>query len=121
MKCRMGLLAALLVVPVACQPQGTNLSGRVKMDGNPLAKVLVVVVGANNKLASGSSDESGAYSVSDPPVGPAKIQIIDPPGNTKNPRPGLSFSLPPGSGIDYVVKEGNQQFDIDWKPIVKGK
>jgi hypothetical protein len=106
---------------LGCDSGVPTLSGRATMDGKALDKVLIVVLGPNNKTASGSTDADGNYKVENPPVGPVKIQVIDPPRESKTPRPGLSFGMPPTAGLDYDVKPGSQKYDIEWKPIVKGK
>src|SRR3954470_22158376 len=110
--------ALLLLVCVALAgcgaPSQPVLKGKVTYDGEPMAKVLVVVNGANNVSQGGSSDAQGNYEVVNPPLGAVKIQVVEPPERTVKgkQKPGLAKLAGPGAGIPYEVKPGAQSFDL---------
>src|SRR5687767_15247267 len=60
----MRLLAVLMLVLVGCGPSGpeiASVSGRVTMDGKPLANATVVFIPENGRPAGATTDADGRY------------------------------------------------------------
>ena len=130
------LFALSLVCLAACGCGGPgDVTGKVTYNGKALAMGHVVIIASDKMSYSGAIGETGEYTVSKVPPGPAKVAISNPnPANiTKNPRleqePGVKmevskvsrdkgFQLPTEflgsetSGLVLTVRSGSNSFDI---------
>jgi len=134
---RLVLLIAL--VPMLGCPSGdpaaTLVSGKVTMDGQPVAGT-VTFFGADNKTEVGASPigPSGEYSIPNPTPGPVKIVVKSmagaagggplipaPKGTTEMPKtaggnqgvaPPVKYGSPTTTPLSYEVKKGKQTYDI---------
>lgn len=103
----------------ADHPPLGSVSGTVKMDGEPLAGLLVHFKPANGRAASGVTDKSGRYTleytyrVYGAVVGPATVMFEWPLG-TKDTKP-LAARYTTQSDLKREVKPGSNQFDFDLK------
>jgi hypothetical protein len=125
-------LAAILVLAVpGCGGTG-DISGRVSFKGTPLSGGRVTFTSPQNNNASvyGLIGEGGRYQVTGCPAGPVRItvQTVVPRrdgGQGTKPGPGarpasstipVRYADPDKSGLDYNVRRGRQEHDIDLQP-----
>lgn len=137
--------AAVAVVALGCggdgtratgQPQtGANISGKVTYGGNVVGGGTVSVVSKadRSRVARGSIDATGAYSVKDAPVGEVVITVETETAKMFDPAASKGSAPPPGgpgvpnmkyvkipaaynnadtSKLTYSVKAGDQTHDI---------
>ena len=126
--------AVLLAAAVGCGgPSASSLSGKVRLDGQPVRHALVVVIGPDGKQGVGTTDEAGVYVVMNPPRGKCQVTVapslpvqnpalaqgvkVPPPadgGAVSTPVPARYAS--PGNGLDVEVSGDRQIYDITLTP-----
>ena len=126
-----GLMALVALAAFGCttgKKTGT-ISGVVKMpDGKPLPEGEVVAMGEGGKSVARGGITDGKYSITGLPVGHATISIVVPPPPTPVKKPGAPPPKQPKplinprygnsktSGLELMVKQGDNPYDIDLKP-----
>ncbi len=134
------VLAGLALAASGCGPAKAKISGLVKYNGEPLPSGTITFQSdAGDKPVKGTSIVDGKYTISDFPVGPAKISVITlppatggaPPTGSAIQGPGSSmapvtpdkyvpipkkYGNPGTSGLTYDVKAGDQTKDFDLTP-----
>jgi hypothetical protein len=98
-----------------------RVSGKVKLDGQPLKSGIVTFLGQDGYRASCAIAPDTTYTFDNVPVGPISIAVCPrvPPGLRKNKEPDpegveipVTYGNPEKSGLRYTVKPGSQNFDI---------
>jgi hypothetical protein len=127
----LGGLAVVLAL-AGCDGKG-EISGKVRYNGKPLTAGRVTYTPQENPGAAVYSMilEDGSYKVADCPAGPARItvQTVVPRSSKAQqgakPGPGgrpprvtlpVRYADPATSGLDYTVRSGSQEYDIDLRP-----
>ena len=115
-----GLLPGLALTLSGCGNAG-DVSGAVRFNGKPLSAGRVTFTSPNRPGASAHAwiAEDGSYKVADCPSGPVKITVQT--VGYRGGRPAgaaipARYVDPATSGLDYIVKPGRQQHDIDLTP-----
>jgi hypothetical protein len=129
---RFGRLGVLLFLGFAAGCGGKSqpvVSGKVTVNGQlPVPGASVTFLGADNKQATASVNDQGVYNLTDPPLGEVQVVVKGPNVTAPIPKaqmPGApsrgTERIPrkyekPGNGLTYLVKPGNQQFDLSLTP-----
>jgi hypothetical protein len=131
-----GLAGALALTLGGCAERRGDISGTVRLGGNPVSRGFVTFVSQGNPRlhASPRIGDDGSYHVSDCPVGPVKItcQTAVPHGGkadlarvgrrgtksleVKLPAIPAHYAKPETSGIKYTAISGKQQYDLELVP-----
>ena len=115
-----GLLPGLALTLTGCGNSGA-VSGAVRLNGKPLSSGRVTFTNPDKPGAAQYAwiGEDGSYKVTDCPPGPVQItvQTVGYRGarSAATPIP-ARYANPAASGLDYVVRPGRQQHDIDLTP-----
>jgi hypothetical protein len=110
------LTGVLAVAAVGCGKEtdggGKNvLSGAVTVGGQPAPEAAIVVTAPDGQTAGGTTDQSGRYTIPDPPVGKLQFHFI-PAGKSK----GIPAKYTrPGNDLAFDYAGGKQTYDIDLK------
>jgi hypothetical protein len=84
MSCRdqwLGIRCSLVLILLALAGCGSGtgeVKGRVTFRGKPVVFGSVVMVGADNKLASGPLDAKGRYAINGVPLGTVQVAVVSP-------------------------------------------
>jgi len=98
-----------------------RVSGKVKLDGQPLKSGIVTFLGQDGYRASCAIAPDTTYTFDNVPVGPINIAVCPriPPGLRRYEEPDpegveipVTYGNPEKSGLRYTVKQGSQNFDI---------
>jgi hypothetical protein len=131
-----GLAGALALTLYGCVERRGDISGTVRLDGNPVSRGVVTFVSQDNPglRASSRIGDDGSYHVSDCPVGPVRITCktavphggkadLAPVGRpemksleVKLPAIPAHYAKPETSGIQCTVISGKQQYDLELVP-----
>jgi hypothetical protein len=117
----------LALAGIGCGPKVGHVSGRVLFKNEPLSSGTVTFVAADGKRKSCVIAPDQTYTLGSFPIGLVKIGFAShsrvPSGlqQDQSPVPAIpqipvKYKNPEESGLNYVVKAGNQFFDIDLNP-----
>lgn len=135
---QLAILLILVLAAPGCEANRGSVSGKVTLNGKPVAGV-VMFVGADNKEASSPIVADGSYTIRNPPTGPVKVLVTAIPGMgaaTANlPRGAPPVPPPPGgattstagvppparyasatNGLTLDVTGSDQRYDIQLTP-----
>ena len=73
------LSVAALTLGTGCgkRPGAESLIGKITVSGRPVPFVSIIVTGVDGKVAGGSANGEGQFTIPDPPKGPLKIQLME--------------------------------------------
>lgn len=104
------------------EPAGTNvLTGTVKMNGEPVDFVMLVVTGSDGKSASGPSLPGGRYRIENPPTGALRFKFAAAPPGAGGPTAAPKSAIAPRYFTDrnelaVEYPGGAKTFDVELKP-----
>lgn len=103
-------------ISIGCNQSGgdahpDSLSGKITLQGQPVAEATMVVTGPDGKTAGGSANSAGEYVIPEPPKGVLKFQFF--PGAKKDSIP--QKYLKPDNGLSFEYTGGKQTYDIELK------
>src|SRR5262245_36987975 len=113
------LLAAALVGPVvllgpgrvAADEELAEVSGRVTLNGKPLAEARVIVHLGDGQFVGGKSDDEGKFKIARVPAGTHKVTVeMLPASKVRLPD---RYTLEEQTGLRLEVKKGANEIDLD--------
>jgi hypothetical protein len=131
MLARRGVIAAGLLSFLAltgCERGRGDVSGTVTLDGKPLPGGMVTFVADNGQAEAARIGEDGKYTVTNIPVGLARVTVVTQPpvrmyenGKAFEPLGKYvpipeRYRDPETSGLTFDVKRGPQDFDLPLQP-----
>jgi hypothetical protein len=68
----------LVLVAAGCGPSTGTVSGVVRYKGEPLAGYVVTMIAPDDRLVTAITDDQGAYTIPNAPVGTLKVMVSPP-------------------------------------------